>query len=63
MTEREKFEWEREHSSYSVEGQIEAYGALARGLTKYRAAFGRLFLAGALVFGALALIAAIRSLT
>ena len=52
MTERERFEWEREHSVLTPEGQIEAAGAFGRGLGEHRTAAGRVFLGLAVFFAA-----------
>lgn len=43
--ERPRFDWEREHSPFTVEGQIEAAGAFGRGLGRHRRGFQRVLLA------------------
>lgn len=56
---RERWEWERTHSPFTPEGQIENAAAFGRGVARYRTAVGRVFLAGALVIAAMLVIGAI----
>jgi hypothetical protein len=62
MSQPEKFEWEREHSPFTVEGQIESAGAFGRGLARKRTTAGRFFLGGAIFFGVLVVIGIVQSL-
>jgi hypothetical protein len=57
--ERELFEWERQHSALTPEGQIENAAAFGRGLSRHRTAVGRVFLTGALAIAAMLVISAI----
>ncbi len=59
MADREPFEWERQHSPFTPEGQIENARAFGRGLGRRRTAVGRVFLGGALVIAAILVVAAI----
>jgi hypothetical protein len=61
-TERERFDWEREHSVLTPEGQIESARAFGRGLGRHRTGAGRIFLGGALVIAAMLIVKAISSL-
>ena len=51
--ERELWDFERQHSAFTIEGQIENAGAFGRGLGRHRVAAGRVFLGLALLCAAL----------
>jgi hypothetical protein len=38
---RERFEWDRDHSPFTPEGQIESAAAFGRGLARHRTTVGR----------------------
>ena len=61
-SERERFEWDREHSVLTPEGQIESARAFGRGLGRHRTAAGRIFLGGALVIAAMLIVRAISAM-
>ena len=60
--EREKFEWEREHSPFTPEGQIESARMFGRGALKHPKAAPRIILALAVLFAVLAVVALVESL-
>lgn len=62
MTEREQWDWEREHNVNTPEGQIEAARPVGRALADHRDDVGRVLLFGAIGCGVLALIGIIMSL-
>jgi hypothetical protein len=58
--EREPWEFERQHNPYTIEGQIESYGALSRGLLRGRREIvGRVLLGLAIACVTIAIVVAL----